>query len=73
MEDTTEETPPDAVDLMFDLASLINRVMAARPNDKSSKDQAFAIAIVDLEKVLAWWRMFCIDDDMTDEEKIASA
>ncbi len=52
---TREEDLAVKAKIASDLARLLNQMKSGKPNDRTEEDRAWAIAITDLERVMAWW------------------
>ena len=53
----TEERQPrkPEAEIHFELYEVLRFMTEYKPNDRSEQDRHWAIAITDLEKVIAWW------------------
>jgi hypothetical protein len=46
---------------MLELGKIINQAKAEKPNDRSDRDRYHAIFITELEKVAAYYQMYCVE------------
>ncbi len=46
----------------------LEMLKAQKPNDRSERDRCVAVAITDLQRVIAWCSMYCAETVDTEDE-----
>lgn len=49
-------------ELLVLINNVINKLKEEKPNDRSELDRRYAITITEMEKVLAYYVMFCLKE-----------
>jgi hypothetical protein len=60
MEEETNYNDP-AVQIQQRLYALLEEMNQHKPDDRTPKDRAWAIGITDMQKLICWWDVRCVD------------
>jgi hypothetical protein len=52
------------LETLTDLKEALKSLKANKPNDRSERDRYTAIAITDLEKLIAFYEKYCLEVDV---------
>jgi len=64
------DEPENATDaeILSDMNSLIEKMKAGKPDDRSKKDRRYAISITEMEKTMAFFYTYCYIGWITEGE-----